>query len=245
MKKILILFVITICFGCSDAKTSNNDSVFVWNNGLCEMKGIFNPSEYSKEELDNTWSLTSGGLWLGDVINYFNNKSFQPTSIDTINDQYNKALTSLKDLKLVTKNSKYWEGLRHQRVIELNDEYKLKKITIEAYHNPLILLKNDFTDSCLFYASALASNDTSIIFSAWRQLHSDQLKKSGAPETAEKKFLDMFNSPERLQYAKNELMDYGWWNCANHQILHIVNNGEMAEEFEKIFLKVQKKCEEE
>ncbi|MES2593646.1 MAG: hypothetical protein V4608_17310 [Bacteroidota bacterium] len=250
MTRTTILFLTVICFGCSNPKTSNTnmtnkDSVFVWSEGMCEMTGTFNPSQYTVEELNNTWSLTSGGSSLGDVINYFDSESFQPPGFDTINAQYNRTLTNLKELKLVTRGSKYWEQLRQQRILELEDEYKLKKITIEAYQNPSILLKNDFTDSCLLYASALASTDTSTIFSAWRQLHSEQLKHNGAPDVLEKKFQDMFDSPDKLKYAKSALMGIGWWNCANHQILHIENDGKMAEEFAKLFLKVQTECDEE
>jgi hypothetical protein len=250
MTRTTIIFLIVIGFGCSNPKISNTnmssiDSVFFWSEGMCAMTGTFNPSHYTVKELDNTWSLTSKGGSLGDVINYFDNESFQPVSLDTLNAQYNRTLKNLKELKLVTKGSKYWNQLKQQRIKELEDEYKLKRIVIEAYQNPSVLLNNDFTDSCLLYASALASNDTSIIFSAWRQLHNDQLKHNGAPDLLEKRFQDKFDSPDKLKHAKSALMGYGWWNCANRQILHVENDGKMAVEFEKLFLKVQMECDEE
>lgn len=220
------------------------DSIYTWSEGLCEYKGTLDPSKYSKDELENTWNLTLGGQGLGDVINYFSDEHYVPTSINTVNSQYKKALASLTELKIV-KNNKYWKDLRRQRILELNDEYKLKTITIEAYTNPSVLLKNDFTDSCLFYASALASGDTASIFSAWRQLHSENLKRNGAPEILEEKFLARFNSPDKLKYAKSDLMGSGWWNCANHQILHLENDGKWAREFAKLFIKVQEECDED
>ena len=127
---------------------------------------------------------------------------------------------------------------------ELEGSYQLRKITIEAYKDPQVLLNNQFTNYCKQYAEALSSNDSTKRLSTWKKLAEEQKEKNGNPEFFMKNFQEKFNSANKLVYAKIELMAFGWWNCANHQIPHIDRDGGMEEEFNKLFTNIKSACDE-
>ena len=59
------------------------------------------------------------------------------------------------------------------------------------------------------------------MFEAWLALHEIKKSKNNNPEKLERKFLEQMNSLERMEYARLELMKFGWWNCANQTVQHL------------------------
>ena len=52
------------------------------------------------------------------------------------------------------------------------------------------------------------------------------------------RYNEKYNSKDRLIHAKIELMTFGWWNCANHEIKRVNEDGTTEEEFNEKFLKL-------
>ncbi|KAA3440618.1 hypothetical protein [Rufibacter hautae] len=229
---------------------TNAANTFSWSTDICRSKGIFNPNAYSPQQLKDTYY-----LWLGfnsvmelEDVTLDSPDEWTIENIDRksakLDADFRKATRRLLSLQLVP--SKFWETVRDLKTKELDESYALKKLTIEAYKTPGILLNQPYAKNCQAYVNALASEDSVALFNAWKNLMEEQKKNNGAPERVEAEFYRKRNSPERLLYAKIELMAFGWWNCANHQTKY--NNASqempMEEEFDKLFLKITDECDD-
>lgn len=126
----------------------------------------------------------------------------------------------------------------------MNESYELKKIAIQSYSRPQILMENRFSKECQEYAIALSSMDDELLLETWRKLVQKQAEKNGAPDLLLQRFNQENASLYRLTYARNQVMTYGWWNCANHVIYHFEDDGTPAKEFEKLFSNVKSECDE-
>ena len=227
----------------SQSKTLKNAKHFKWDEEMCSFDALYDSTKYTETALRNTLNLYRSVSNLGEDVSFFNLKDVKKPNIDTLNKQYEEALKNLTDNTII--QMPFWIELKKQKIMELNEEYELKKTTIGYYDNPSSLLKSKYFNSCSVYATALASNDTAIIFSARRQLLEEQCKQNGYPEKLRMKFRNEYSSPQRIEYAKMHLMTFGWWNCANDQILHINQTKEMSDEFDKLFIKIEQECEED
>ncbi|TDO73253.1 hypothetical protein EV143_106195 [Flavobacterium chryseum] len=254
-KAILILALLFFILSCADksekpkskialAKHIDNAAIFNWATESCENTGTFDPKKYTKEELKNTYDLwftfstaklqtQTNAYFIEDVNKLDATKLF----LEYINQ---KALLNRKVV-----STPFWNKLKTQRLRELEEEYLLKKITIEAYSDPTVLLNNKYSAKCSEYVQALASNDTIELLKAWRNIVEVQKSKNGYPEKVIEEYNKKYNSKDHLLYAQMELMTYGWFNCANDQIKWIGEDDTMREEFDKIFITIKKECNEE
>jgi hypothetical protein len=256
MYRLLILFVSgSLLASCSNnpsqkplpdsvsVQPNEGDSVFSWLTENCENKSIYDPTLYSAEQLQNTFDLwfTFGGILLEQDGTVFDAKDIPRLDSNKLSEEYLGKKTRITNMRLVP--APYWENLRKQKLQELEGEYELKKISITAYHNPGVLLQNRFTDQCNEYAVALASEDTTILLNAWKKM-ADRDKHKSDEAFYMNRFNQQYNSSEKLILARINLMNFGWWNCANHLIKRIENDGTHEKEFLKLFKKTKPDCEE-
>jgi hypothetical protein len=225
------------------SKNSNTTTVFKWTTELCENTGTYNPKKYSEVQLKNTYDLwfAFSGIALKTKTNAHFIEDIEKLNIYKLMSEY----IDKKDLynrEIIS--TPFWNKLKAERLQELEDEYELKKITIEAYSNPSILLNNRFSKYCSEYAQVLSSNDTIELLKSWRNLIEKQKNKNGAPEKFMEKYNEKYISKDRLIYAKIELMTYGWWNCGNSTIRRLNDDGTMEKEFNKIFSNIKRECDE-
>ncbi|WP_192825115.1 hypothetical protein [Rufibacter sp. LB8] len=233
----------------TNAKTDSLQN-FAWESSYCEHQGKYNSKLYSAKQLKDThylWHKFESLNELEDVTFM----SLQELTADTIKRKsikldadYRSATDRLKNLKLIP--SKFWATVKDLKLKELEELYALRKLTIEAYRTPVILLNNSYSKKCEVYVNALASEDSVLLFKAWENLIEEKKKNNGAPEKLAAKFKEQRQSPERLQYAKIELMTFGWWNCANHQRKYnsLYREMPMEEEFNKLFVKMDSDCDD-
>lgn len=254
MRKTAVIIALFVILSCADKdKNSENTitstpksdttAVFKWTTELCENTGTYNPKKYSEVQLQNTYDLwfTFSGIALETNSNAHYLEDIDKLSSDKLLSEYieKKALYNRK-----TVSTPFWNKLKAARLQELEDEYQLKKITIEAYSNPSVLLNNKYSKYCSEYAQVLSSNDTIELLQSWQNLLEKQKITNGAPEKLIERFNEKYNSKERLTYAKIELMTYGWWNCGNSQIKRVNDDGTMEKEFNKLFLQIKTECDE-
>lgn len=225
------------------SKNSETTAVFKWTTELCENTGTYNPKKYSEVQLKNTYDLwfTFSGVALETNSNAHFIEDIKKLNIYKLMSEYidKKALYNRKIV-----STPFWNKLKAEKLQELEDEYELKKITIEAYSNPLILLNNKYSKYCSEYAEVLSSNDTIELLKSWRNLIENLKSKNGAPEKFMEKYNEKYNSKDRLVYAKIELMTYGWWNCCNSKIKRVDDYGSMGKEFNKLFIQIKTECDE-
>ena len=80
---------------------------------------------------------------------------------------------------------------------------------------------------------------------AWFELKERQKLNNCCPEMVEKEFLSKYNSCNRLKYARLDLMTYGWGNCMNQFVYHHTDYIRIEEEFQKLFISVDREDEED
>ena len=140
-------------------------------------------------------------------------------------------------------NTPFWEQVKLGRITEIESRYELKRITILAYKNPTILKQYPSGyDSCKYYADALIAGGHELM-NAWKQYNDLWQEENGFSLKRQLEFNFKSNSPDSIDYAKLEIMMFGWWNCAN-QFVQYLEDGGYQDEFEKFFIKFNCDCDE-
>jgi hypothetical protein len=226
------------------AKNTDNAAIFKWTTESCTNTGTFDPKKYSKEELKNSYDLwfTFSGITLETDANAYFIEDINKLDATKLFLEYinKKALYNRK-----TVSTPFWDKLKTERLQELEDYYELKKITIEAYSDPSILLNNKYSAKCSEYVKALSSNDTIELLKAWRNFIEVRKSKGEVDEKLKEDYDKKYNSKDHLLYARIELMTYGWFNCANSQIKRIEELDTIENEFDKMFITIKKDCYED
>ncbi len=72
----------------------------------------------------------------------------------------------------------------------------------------------------------------------------DSRSKNSSPARLKGIFDQQNSSPDRLKYARVEVMRFGWWNCAIQEIPLVEHDERAVEEFNKLFINVKEECDE-
>lgn len=217
---------------------------FTWTDAVCEYTGNYNPQTYSPDLIKNTYKLWSSysGNTLENGLSVYKPSDIAKLDLKALTDEYTEKKVQLEKLKII--NAPFWNTLKKQSLQQLEDEYELNKLEIQAFNDPAVLLNNRFTKSCERFVTALNSTDTSVLLTTWKNFCEELKTKNGSPETFMAKFYEKYNSPQKLVYAKIDLLTFGWGNYANGSTFHVTNDGKAQEAFEKLFSNVKHECEE-
>ena len=140
-------------------------------------------------------------------------------------------------------NTAFWKQVKLGRITEIESICELKRITILAYTNPTILKQYPSGyDSCKYYADALIAGGHELM-KAWGKYNDLWHKENGVSLKRQLEFSLKSNSPDSINYAKLEIMMFGWWNCANQFIKYLDDVG-YQDDFEKYFIKFNRDCDE-
>jgi hypothetical protein len=212
---------------------------FKWNTELCEYEGIYDTHKYSAFQLKNTYRLwfsedfriyTSATVWsYEDIPNL---------SLYSLDNEYLIKSQELKTLDII--QSDFWEAYKQRKIKDLDDYYKLSRITIQGYNYPSILKQYSIADSCIAkYADALVIGGNKLL-ETWRQLNVESRINNASPEAIKAKFNQQYNSTEKYKYAIVEIMNFGWWNCAIRYLDEPDTNDLKAREnFDRLFIKIK------
>jgi|GEM_PF-521421 len=217
---------------------------YKWETPSCSISGTYDSSKYTEEELKATaelcYTFDGAVLLMADAhpLNITDIAKLNTTDLDKEYKEQQKMFS-----RPVVK-TEFMEKLRKDKIKELDEEYELKKITIEAYNNPKVLLKSKYASKCNEYVEALTAEDTTKLFDAWTKIVDEQAKTNGAPELLKAEHKTQKESADKLAYAKKYVMTYGWWNCANGNMFRVEADGKSGEAFEKLFTNVKRECDE-
>lgn len=217
---------------------------YKWETPSCSISGTYDSSKYTEEELKATLDLCyrfDGSVLLMTDVHPFDITDIAKLNATALDEEYKQ---QQKVFNRPVVKTEFMEKLRKDKIKELDEEYELKKITIEAYNNPKILLKSKYASKCNEYAAALTAEDTTKLFDAWTKIVDEQAKTNGSPESLKAEHKTQKESADKLAYAKKYVMTYGWWNCANENIFRVEADGKSAEAFEKLFTNVKRECDE-
>jgi hypothetical protein len=230
-----ILFIILVFFSAvADAQTKK----FRWTTDLCEYEGTYNSKKYSVVNFRNTLELF--------VLDNFRIQTdatpvtiagIKAISVEALDREYNAKADNLRKLDIIS--SPYWNALRQKRLRELEQVYKLSRVTMLGYANPAVLKEYASADTCMKkYADPLMNGGNELL-AAWLKLNEEHRKLNASPERLRNEFERQFNSPDKYKYAQLEMMRFGWWNCANQFIQYDEAYEEHEREFKKLFTRVK------
>lgn len=237
-----------------EVKTEDTLSVkkFEWQSELCEHVGYYKPGHFTVKQLQDTYFLqyTFNSVTALDTdITIDNpelyNTAYIESSLKKLENNYIQAAQKLKSLDVVP--SKFWLEHKQLLLLELEELYKLQKLTLEAHINPGFLIGTVYADKCHDYVNALTSEDSTVLLEAWKNLVEFKKSQNGYPEKLEQEYQRKLKSKGRLLFARIDLMTYGWWNCANEQRKYVDGfnqEGQMSKEFNKLFNRIESVCED-
>jgi len=233
----------------SSASTPNR---FEWQSDLCDHMGYYQPGKFSERQLKDTYFLFYGHNSVTalnteitlDLPEYYN-ASYIESSLKKLDNEYLEAVQRLKNLDVIP--SPFWKEHKELSLLQLEELYQLQKLTLKAHLNPALLETSNYASGCRDYVNALTSKDTTELLNAWKK--HVELKKSnnGVPEKLEQEYQRQLASSDRLLFARIDLMNYGWWNCANRQRKYVDGfdqEGQMTKEFHQLFDRVETVCDE-
>ncbi|MNY31114.1 hypothetical protein D3C86_1652630 [compost metagenome] len=117
------------------------------------------------------------------------------------------------------------------------------RLFILALKDPSVMY-DYYQEACSSEIKALNGDSTQLL-KAWFELKEKQKLINCCPENLEKTYQTEYRSKNRLKYAKLELMTYGWGNCMNHFVYYHSDDEHIQNEFEKLFIHVDREDEEE
>ena len=215
---------------------------FEFAEGLCFYTGVYSADQYTALELQNTFENLCFSF--SETNTPF--AAWEIAEIDKLDvlakDAECKALiTKYEQLDIV--NAPVWEQARANRIRAISESCALQKLTIIAYQYPDTLNSFGKSDSLTAYyrAALIAGGDD--LLAAWQTLNEMQKARNGNPQRLQNIFDQRNNSPLKLEYARLEVMMFGWWNHANHLIFHD-EHSDYWPAFEKLFIKLDSECEE-
>jgi len=217
-------------------------SVFNYWTELCDCSAKFDSTKITREQLQNTFDY----LWWAPLIDSdataWTLDQIDDLSMDELQKECAERINKLQTLDFV--DDEFWNRLKNERITYYNSTCRLREYTILAYSNPDTLLSYDLVDStCIYYRDALIAGGQKMI-EAWIKLNELQKRINGDPDNLQRKFDEKFNASNKLEFARLEIMKFGWWNSANHRIPHINTSYNFAEEFERLLTGIECECDE-
>ena len=231
---LLVLLFLTPMVTVGQVKT------FRWGTEACEFSGTYNSRKYSIEQLENTARLMRPGEFgLDYSVAVWTFDEIARLDVAALDQKYEKAIAELKHLKIVP--SPFWDDVRKKKIREIEQVYRLSRATLLGYTDHARLREYVGADSCKtkFAEPVIAGGDR--LLAAWRVVNDDSRSRNADPARLKRIFDEQMASPDRLKFALVEVMNFGWWNCANEFIEYDQgDNGPGRErEFRKLFIRVR------
>lgn len=212
---------------------------FEFSEGICDYLGEYNPEIYSQTQLQNTFDYLLFSSYINTPSTAWKLEDIPKLTIDSLYSECKYRIHQLDSLDFVV--SDFWEQVRKNRIKEISETCNLKALTIIAYKNPDTLMSFIQQDSLTtLFRNALIIGGEQLLDS-WKILNEIQKSKNGYPDKVQSKFDAQINSSRKMEYARLAVIQFGWWNHANHLIYHDPQIGYLNE-FEKLFINLKREC---
>lgn len=216
-------------------------ATFRWESEMCRFTGRYDPRKYSAQQLADTYELLTGGV-LATNETVFKPEDIAKLSLDTLEVEYAKVRSRMLALVLVP--DPRWQKLKRRKLQALDEQYRAKKLTMQGYTNPGLLLGSSYPASCKFYIRGLATHNDTLTRQTWQQLVREQQRTNSVPESLQRRFEQEAADPNWRQHAQVALLGFGWWNCVNEALDYVEPTARMRRRYEELFTHVKSECEE-
>lgn len=230
----------------SDSRRQTKLAKFRWDGEMCQYEGTYDPKKYTPKQLENTRRLWS--------TNEFDLETFKATAftiddipnlltVEQLQADYDKRLAELEKLEVV--NTPYWQEFKRRKIVSLGQQLALAKSSVLAYSNPSAMRDVKFGEACFArFADPVISGGDSML-AAWKNLNIEMRKRNGDPENVRRQYESRLASAQKFDYAKVDLVTFGWWNCVNEFVDRGDDWAVMSKNYDKLFVRVREyNCEE-
>ncbi|AKK75043.1 hypothetical protein OK18_18970 [Chryseobacterium gallinarum] len=255
MKKMMVglslaLSVTTICGQKTPAK-NNNLTPYNYQTFNCDNKGYFDSTKYKKEEIDGVNKL----LYQFNGVQFDIQPVFKLSNLEEIRKnkeeylqqlekQYQEKKKELYSLEVI--NLPMWKKLQQETIMSFENEYQLNKEEILAYSDPSTLKDSKFYSTCKEHIDAISSPDREKMFAAWKAYIELKSKNNADPKGVMARFNAKMNDPQKEDYALIDMIGLSFHNCANSSFRPKRDDeGNAYKDFDKIFTKLKKNCDEQ
>lgn len=216
-----------------------SQETFQWNNGVCLMKGEVNPLKATKEQLFSIQNyLITTPEFVRPVLPSRMKDTFY-IRLDLVLAECASKLAELETIDLP--NESFWKEIRLARIKEVKEECELREQAIQAYENPELLKQTRTCDSCEEIIQDLIKGGEALL-KRWEKLVRVSMVNANNPEFIQAVYEYYSSDKDALLYAKMEVMQLAWWNCAHEQLFTVQQYSEMEQQFEVLLKNVTKSC---
>jgi len=196
--------------------TFSQKAQYSFETDFCSCSGTFDSTKYSRIQLRNTFTYLWNSTYMQNDAIAWSPDDIKNVSYRKIDDECKSRLEDLNSLEFV--DNDFWSKIKEERIKATESTCELMKITARAWIAPDTLYAFKTDDSlCNFYREALVDGDSKLI-EAWIYLNEAMKNNNGDPQRLQRIFDQRSRSPRRLEYARQQVMTFGWWNSANHVI---------------------------
>ncbi|WP_230035159.1 hypothetical protein [Chryseobacterium sp. Bi04] len=253
MKKMMIGLcsaLSVIVLGQKKPSNVSNLTPYSYQTFNCDNKGYFDAAKYEKEEIDGVNKL----LYKFNGVHFDTNPIFKLSSLEEIRKnkeahlenlekQYQEKKEELYSLKVI--DLPVWKNLYENAIQTFENEYELNREEIMAFSDPATLKNSKFYNTCREPIDAISSPDREKMFEAWKNFTELKSKNNADPKAVMARFDLKMNDPQKEDYALIDLIGLSFHNCANSSFRQKrEDEGTVYKDFDKIFMKLKKNCEE-
>jgi len=206
----------------------------------CQVSATYNSKLYTYTEINNCYLLTqTDSLDIKNIPMIFVPENIYKYNLQTLEIEYATKLNILNNMSVP--KSKFWMSVKEQKTKELKSVYNLCKTTYLGYLDPVELKKyNDLDDELIRISNAVIIGGDSLL-NEWKYYNLHRNIKNVNDNTV-KTFNNKFNSNDKYNYAKIDLIMFEFWNLANNKIDRPTENQFIIIEnqYNKLFIKIKK-----
>ncbi|MEJ5104107.1 hypothetical protein [Chryseobacterium sp. MYb328] len=216
----------------------------------CDNKGYFDASKYEKEEIDGVNKL----LYKFNGVHFDTNPIFKLSSLEEVRKNKEQHLENLEKQYLEKKQELYslrvinqpvWKKLYENAIQTFENEYELNKEEIIAFSDPSTLKNSKFYETCRESIDAISSPDREKMFASWKAYTELKSKNNADPQGVMNRFDLKMNDPQKEDYALIDMIGLSFHNCANSSFRQRRDDeGTVYKDFDRIFTKLKKNCDE-
>ncbi|WP_352257744.1 hypothetical protein [Psychrobacter sp. TB55-MNA-CIBAN-0194] len=201
--------------------------VYKWQDDLCDMQGEFDNKKYSAKQIENSHFMLNN---LTSVqLNSFSSPIYpsdlnrvSTTDTTNLNKKYESRKRKVEQLEVVPQAQTY----KRELLKSIEAEYVHDKLTILAYLDPIQAMRLS-PPMCKQYLAPFFKDETAVQ-NKWQEFVEEQIQeqtlfsndggKYSRNLTTERYQSQKASDPEN--YAKINLLTYGFSNCVNDQIYY-------------------------
>lgn len=207
--KLLILTIFTLVSTEIYAQTAK----IKWQDETCEFESKFDSTRVTRIQISNCLRLAK---W--NEFRLTNSPMvFQPSDLQSLdsNKLYREYIDKVGELDNIDlPKTIFWQDYKTRTREAQQSYFNLSIIKYRAYYDLKALYDLPFKDSCINQHREALNSDTSALLKDWKLVRELMASQNGYPEKVISDYNRMLNSDTKMTYAKIDILNFGWWNCA-------------------------------